>query len=141
LICYFDASALVKRYVEELHSAAVNRMLSRVTALTSRLSQAEIASALARRYRNGDLKIWQCNRLLKAVQQDMASLYVVEISPELCSLACRLLLRHKLRASDSLHLASALLSSNRANLTIHFVGFDNNLNAAARKEGLRIPAF
>jgi predicted nucleic acid-binding protein len=141
LICYFDASALVKRYVEEPHSTAVNRLLSNAIALTSRLSQPEIASALARRYREGDLTIRKCNRLLKAIQQDMASLYVVEISPELCALACRLLLRHKLRASDSLHLASALLSSNRANLKVYFVGFDNSLNTAARQEGLQVPTF
>jgi predicted nucleic acid-binding protein len=69
----------------------------------------------------------------------MASLYVVEISPELCELACRLLLRHKLRASDSLHLASALLPFKRANLKVNFVGFDSDLNAAARQEGLQVP--
>ena len=131
----------MKRYVEELHSPAVNRLLSGGIALTSRLSQPEIASALARRYRDGDLTIRECSRSLKAVQQDMASLYVVEISPELSAFACRLLLRHKLRASDSLHLASALLPSSRANLKVQFVGFDCNLNEAAKQEGLQVPTF
>jgi predicted nucleic acid-binding protein len=141
LICYFDASALAKRYVEEPHSVAVNRLLSSGIALTSRLSQPEIASALARRYREGDLTIKECNRLLKALQQDLASLYVVEISSEISALACRLLMRHKLRASDSLHLASALLPSRRGNLEVQFVAFDKNLNEAAKQEGLQVPSF
>jgi hypothetical protein len=48
-------------------------------------------------------------------------------------------MRHKLRAGDSLHLASALILASRTNLTVQFVGFDEDLNEAARQEGLELP--
>jgi predicted nucleic acid-binding protein len=139
LIRYFDASALAKRYVAEPHSKAVARLISDETAITGRLSEPEVASALARRHREGKLSLTERDRLLEAMQQDMASLYVAEISPEVSSLACRLLMRHKLRAGDSLHLASALILASRTNLTVQFVGFDEALNEAARQEGLELP--
>jgi len=138
LTCYFDASALVKRYVREPHSNAIARLLSAGTPVTSRLSEPEIASALARRHREGALTEEDRNRLVDAMRTDLASIYVVEISPEVSSLACRLLLRHNLRAGDSLQLASALFLSSRASLKIRFVGFDENLNEAARQEGLEV---
>ena len=42
---YFDASALVKRYVREEGSAKVRRLISSDTPATSRLSEVEVASA------------------------------------------------------------------------------------------------
>lgn len=44
---YCDASALVKRYVREKGSLKVRRLLSSGPVATSRLSEVEIASALA----------------------------------------------------------------------------------------------
>lgn len=73
------------------------------------------------------------------MEDDMASFYVVEISPEVSTLACRLLTNHKLRAADALHLASAVLVSRRIGSGCQFVGFDGDLNAAARREGLELP--
>jgi uncharacterized protein len=136
LIRYFDASALAKRYILEPNSRTVDRLLAEGIATTGRLSEAEIASALARRHREGSLNLAERDHLLKAMQQDLACLYVVEISPEVSTLACSLLMRHKLRASDSLHLASALVLKGQSDLDLQFIGFDDNLNEAARLEGL-----
>jgi predicted nucleic acid-binding protein len=121
LIGYFDASALVKRYVEENHSREVADLLSTTIAVTCRLSESEIASALA------------------AMQRDLASLWVVEISPDVSAAACRLLMRHKLRAGDALQLASALVLAHRSNLEIKFICFDQSLNKAAVQEGIMLP--
>lgn len=140
MIRYFDASALAKRYVAELHSQAVNRLLLDGTAVTSRLSEVEIASALGRLRREGEITLLQCRQLLEAMEQDMASLYVVEITRELSALACRLLMRHRLRAGDALHLASALTLAGKSNLQVQFVAFDESLNEAAVREGLDLPA-
>jgi predicted nucleic acid-binding protein len=138
LICYFDASALVKRYVEEDHSRQMARLLSASTAVTCRLSESEIASALARRHREGSLPPAARDRLLAAMQKDMESLYVVEISPEVSAVACRLLMRHSLRAGDALQLASALMLAGRSRHEIQFVCFDQSLNEAAGREGLAL---
>ena len=53
---YFDASALVKRYVRENGSTAVRRLLSSDTPVMSRLSEVEVASALMRLAREGALR-------------------------------------------------------------------------------------
>ena len=50
---YFDASALVKRYVREPAAVSVRRLLKSDRAATSRLSEVEVASALTRRAREG----------------------------------------------------------------------------------------
>ncbi len=139
MIRYFDASALAKRYVAEPGSKNVGHLLADGIAVTCRLSEVEIASALARREREGALTAVARDRLLASMQRDMASLYVVEVSPEVSVLACRLLTRHKLRAGDAIHLASALILSGRSDITVQFVACDQALNAAAVKEGFELP--
>jgi len=141
LIRYFDASALAKRYVREPQSRDVMRLLSDGIAVTCRLSESEIASALARRQREGNLSVAARDRLVEIMQKDMASLYVVEVTAEVSALACRLLRSHKLRAADALHLASALTVAVRPDLKVQFVSFDQAQNEAAGREGFDLPAF
>ena len=58
LITYLDASALVKNYIENTLPAV------------SRLSMAEVASAFARRCREGDLSTGDRDRLLADLRED-----------------------------------------------------------------------
>ena len=141
MIRYYDASALAKRYITEPHSNEVDLMLSDGIAVTCRISEAEIASALARRQREGSIKVEERDRLMGVLEQDIASLYVIEISPEISALACGLLMRYKLRAADALHLASALFLTRRSEIKMQFVAFDHDLNEAARREGFSLPFF
>lgn len=133
---YFDASALVKRYVRELSSASVRRMLTDGPAATSRLSAVEITSALARRTREKALSAAKRDRLLGQLTHDLPALLVIELTPELITRARALLLRHPLRSSDAIQLASALFLQEALHDVITFVGFDRRLNAAAESEGL-----
>lgn len=141
MIRYFDASALAKRYISEPRSKDLARLLSEGTAVTCRLSEAEIASALARRHREGGLSMAARDHLLGAMQKDMASLYVVEITQEVSVLACRLLMKHRLRAADAIHAASALTLADRSGLEVQFVSFDRAQCDAAAREGLALPSF
>lgn len=141
MIRYFDASALSKRYVAEPRSKEIVRLLSDGIAVTCRLSESEVASALARRQREGGLTVAARDLLLEVMQNDIASFYVVEVSPEVSALACKLLMRHKLRAADALHLASALTLTRHSDLRVQFVSFDQAQNEAAAREGLDLPAF
>ncbi len=117
----------------------VKRLISSEISATSRLTASEIASALARRTREGVLKTSERDRLMKVMARDMLSLYVVEISADVSELACDLLMNHKLRSADALHLASSLLIRNRAEVDCQFIAFDANLNGAAELEGLEVP--
>jgi predicted nucleic acid-binding protein len=138
LIGYFDASALAKRYVEEPESPVVRRLLGECLVCTSRLSEVEVASALVRRARDGSLSPAERDRALSALSEDMRSFYVVELFPEIARVARGLLLRHPLRASDAVQLASSTHVRESAEEDVFFVAFDGRLNEAAVEEGLTL---
>jgi len=128
----------VKRYVEELGSDTVRRLLDEHTACTSRLSEVEIASALARREREGSLKTTERDRALAALVLDMERLFVVELESEITAIACKLLLSHPLRAGDATQLGSAVYLQEQSRAEILFVAYDEPLNNAARSCGLTL---
>lgn len=133
---YFDASALVKRYVRERGSTTVRRLLASDLAATSRLSEVEIASAVVRRAREGAFTVRQRDRALTALARDFPALLVVELIPEIARSARSLLLRHDLRAGDAVQLASCLYLQRELSAPVPFLAFDHRLVAAGRREGL-----
>jgi hypothetical protein len=135
LIRYFDASALVKKYVEEKGSDLVRDRLLEGRAATSRLSEVEISSALARRCREGNLSPAARDEALIAVRKDFQALVKVELSPQVITIARELLTGYDLRAGDAIQLASCLFLRNRG-LDLEFVAFDGRLSVAARAVGL-----
>ena len=135
---YVDASALVKRYVREAGSAKVNRLLRESLAATSRLTSVEVASALIRRARAGDLSQDDCDRALRALASDMSFLLVVELTPDVAQRAEGLLRTHSLRAGDATQLASALFLQDELAESVTLMAFDDRLVTAARLEGLAL---
>ena len=134
---YFDASALVKRYVREPGSVRVRRLLSSDLSATSRLSAVEVASALMRRSREGAFADAERDRAFATLTADMAALLVVELTPEIVTRAHTLLQRHTLRAGDAIQLASCLFLRDQLGEPTVFVAFDERLSAAARREKLK----
>ena len=135
---YFDASALVKRYVEEAGSARVRDLLGSGFIATSRLSEVEIASAVVRRWRESALGEAGRERILRTLPFDLASMYIVELSVDVSAKTYGLLLRQRLRAGDAIQLASCLQLQERLGRPVRFVGFDDRLNQAAKAEGLEV---
>ena len=133
---YFDASALVKRYVREQGTVKVQRLLSSDVPATSRLSAVEIASALMRRAREGAFSEANRDRAFVALDADMSGMLVVELTPEIATRAQTLLRRHALRAGDAVQLASCLCLQEQLREEALFVAFDDRLTDAARREGL-----
>lgn len=134
MIVYLDASALVKRYVRETGSEQVEGWIARLACVTSRFSGVEIASALARRAREGGLDPAERDRLLRNLRTDMQGLYVVETEPPVMRLASDLVVRHPLRAGDAIHLASAVHVRDLVGDVMAFLAFDRRLTAAAAAE-------
>ena len=122
----------------ETGSAVVGRLLAGGGVATSRLTEVEVASALVRRARERAFSLRQRNRALAALEADFASLYVVELSPEVAATARRLLVRRRLRASDAVHLASCLFLQRGLESSVPFVVFDERLKQAAVAEGLSV---
>jgi predicted nucleic acid-binding protein len=141
LIWYFDASALARRYVREAGSASIRRQLRRGGIATSRLSAIEVASALARRAREGAFTAADRDRALRALNADLAAWILVELTAELTAEAQTLLVRHRLRSGDAVQLASCLHLQRETGERIPFAAFDDRLTTAARAEGLTLGSF
>ena len=139
MIAFFDSSALVKRYVRESGSERVLELLEEATPATSRFSSIEIASAFARRCREGRLDDSLRRRMLRDLDADLESFYLVELVPEVVLTARDLLGRTRLRAADALQLASSIVLQRRVQSAVLFVAFDRDLNEAARGEGMGVP--
>lgn len=135
---YFDASALVKRYVREKGSLTVCRLLASGIAATSRLSEVEVSSGVIRRAREGAFTVRRRDQILSALQRDLPALAIVEMTPEVTADARTLLMRHVLRAGDAVQLASCLYLQRELAQTVPLVAFDTRLLQAARAEGLTV---
>lgn len=135
---FFDASALIKRYVREPHTVAVRRWLVAGPTVVSRLSEVEVASGLARLLREGAISSAQHDRALVALVKDFSTWHIVELTSEVTSLARVLLSRHPLRSGDAVQLSSALRFEQISLVRLQaFVAYDVRLNTAAVNEGLK----
>jgi predicted nucleic acid-binding protein len=135
LISYFDTSALVKNYVEEVGSDDVHNILLDTLPATSRLTGIELASSVARRCREGDLSQSDSDKILSEVREDLTALYVVELTPDVERTAQGVLFRHSLRAADAIHLASCLVLREHLDVPMRFIAYDRRLLDAAVGEG------
>ena len=132
---------MAKRYVQEAGSAGVRRQLRTGRIATSRLSAIEVASALARREREGAFQAAERDRALKRLNADLAAWILLELTAELSADAQMLLIRHSLRSGDAVQLASCLYLQRETGERISFAAFDDRLATAARAEGLTLISF
>ncbi len=150
---YVDSSALIKHYIREAGSDALNAKLEEASlhhpgVFVSVVGYAEILATFARRLReNGQLKR-QTELLRKQFRDDwMFEITSVELASGVLLFIPGLLDRHPLKGSDAIHLASALslrdatrLGKNfgPADRTLTFASSDKQLNNAASAEGLEV---
>lgn len=136
---YLDTSALIKLYFEEEGSDEVRARLQHTSVVaTSRLAYAETCAAVGRKIREGLLDLEAQGRALADFEKDWKSYFVMEVSEPVCRLAGELVAVHPLRASDAVHLASALLIQSRIGEQVEFRCFDRRLSETAAAEGLAI---
>jgi predicted nucleic acid-binding protein len=136
---FFDASALVPRYVRQERTAKVRRLLGDGDVAVSRLSEVEVVSAFARLCREGAISAEQRDRAATAFVADLAAWHVVEMIPDVVRSARTLLLRRSLRAGDAIQLAAALvLQAALGDPLRAFVVYDQRLAAAAQAELLTV---
>lgn len=135
---FWDASAILPLLLDEDHSTVLQSELKDdgIQAVWV-LTEVEIASALARRAREGvdaadfdkarsDLK-WLAERWIEVDSIDLVR-----------SRAIRLVNVHPLRAADALQLAAALVVSEEQPESLPFTCLDDRLREAARKEGFAV---
>ena len=120
----------MKRYVREPGTALVRRLLAESSPATSRFSEVEVASAVARRSREGTLSIAGRDRVLRAWVADLQALHLVEVTDETAGIARAMLLRHALGAGDAVQLASCLILQQSLRTPVPMVPFDDRLREA-----------
>jgi predicted nucleic acid-binding protein len=143
---YIDTSALVKRYVAEVDSVWVRRMVARPVQhviYTAALTEVEVRSALQRLIREGRLDTAQTQRLTQRVLQHFTRRYqLIRITRPVVTEARRLVEGYPLRAYDAVQLACALTvqrSMHRRGMpSLLFVTADTTLLAAAQAEGFLV---
>lgn len=136
MIAYFDASALVKLFLDEPDSDIARHVWrSGVRVATSRVSHAELACALAAAVRDGR----HAQGVVDADVVDGAFLAeradFVEADPGVVDNAAVVGVRHGLRGVDAIHVASAL---ELTEFGPTLVSWDERQRRAARAEGLLV---
>jgi predicted nucleic acid-binding protein len=136
---FFDASALVKRYVREPESTRVRRLLRAGDVALCRLSEVEVIAAFARLAHAAAISPAERDRAATAFVADIPAWTVVEVTPEVTRTARRLLLQHPLRSGDAVQLGAALLLQEAmARPLQQFVAYERRLVDAARAEQLSL---
>lgn len=136
--CFFDSSALVKRYVAEEGREAVNALIegARLIAV-SRLAYAEVLSALMRRRAAFDAADAEFAARIEAFREDWRGFTVFEMNDEALAQVDRVIEGHRLRGADSIHLSTALWIRKMVSRDLVLVAADKELLSAAGKERFR----
>ncbi|MBI4839888.1 MAG: type II toxin-antitoxin system VapC family toxin [candidate division NC10 bacterium] len=136
---YLDTSALVKIHVEEEGSPLIrDAVVSARLISTSAIAYVEARAAFARRRHTGELPPQDYRRIVKDLDSDWGNYLRVEVTELLIREAARVAERHRLRAYDAIHLASAADLRRRLVEPVVFATWDADLETAARREGLAL---
>ncbi|MEX2246194.1 MAG: type II toxin-antitoxin system VapC family toxin [Dehalococcoidia bacterium] len=142
---YVDSSALLKAYVREKGSARAEEIVQTGDVAISMLTVVELASALARRSREGTVKLDQRHRLFDTFLAHAVRFQVLPLPRDVLDDAAALLLREParvpLRTLDAIHLATAewsFILARQAGEAGVFVSADKRLIAAATAAGMTV---
>ena len=137
MIAYLDASALVKRHVDEHWSRETLEFAARAEVVaTSLVSRAEVAAALAKAVRVKLLKEDEARGAQRAFATQWPDIVRIPVMEALVSRAETLAWDHGLRGYDAIQLASAVLFQESLGTAVRLVTFDIQLWDAARRAGL-----
>lgn len=111
-VFYVETSALVKRYRREAGTSLVDELLSDPLPAdrfyTSFLSVLELTSAITRLMKGGELQQKAADEILSRFRQDLRQLVRVwPLDNDIAASAVSMVLEHRLRSADAIHLATA----------------------------------
>jgi hypothetical protein len=143
---FFDSSAIVKRYLNEIGSSWVTSIADLAAGndvYLARITFVEVISAITRKSRGTGLTATGAAKAIADFKLDFVNEYsLVELTPALIERAGDLAEAHALRAFDSVQLAAALeIDANTkaaGSSMITLVSADGPLNTAAVAEGLAV---
>lgn len=138
MIVYLDTSALVKLFVEEIHSDHVRQAVSEnQLTVTHAIAYVEACATFARAaHMRGDETLFSALR--GNLDLHWKAWEVLDVTESLIRRAADLAGRYRLRGYDSLHLAAAgsAFEAFGGQVPFHFAVFDGQLCDAARQAGI-----
>jgi len=138
VILYVDTSALVKLYVPEPESGAVQALMgSAQVAAVSLIAFAEARAAFARKRRERAVNPKDYRRIVREFDDDWDHYFVVDVTEPLVKRAAQLADKHGLRGYDAIQLSSAIVLRDQSGEAVSFCCFDGRLLRASRREGLK----
>lgn len=138
-LLYFDASALVKGYVQERGSECVAQVFEAADhVFTCKIAFAEVMATLRKKREERLSEEFWIDQLANQFCQDWESIAAVDLSSRLLDIVREQAFRHSLRALDLLHLSAALWLRGPARIPVVLVASDEALLAAARRESLPV---
>jgi len=139
VILYLDASAAVKRYVEEPGTAEIQRAIEQAAVTgTVAISFAEISAALVRAARVRAISESGAQAARERFYSDWPTYVRIQVTEELVAQAGELAWQHGLRGYDAVHLAAALVWQTRMAAPVTFATFDRALGKVAQAEGFEV---
>ena len=138
MITYLDASALVKRYVNEQWSDETIELTTTADVVaTSVVSRAEVAAALAKAVRTKLLSDEDARKARRTFAGEWLDLARIPVTDALVARAETLAWDHALRGYDAVQLASALTWQESVGTEIVVATFDTQLWKAVRQAGMK----
>ncbi len=136
---YFDASALVKNYVQEPHTDAVRALLAGGDRVgTGLMSKAEVAAAFAKAARMQYITLADARAALDAFRADWPTLASLTPTEAVLDHAADLAMAHQLRGYDAVHLATALAWQTQRAIPVTLVTFDRQLWEAGKAVAIAV---
>jgi predicted nucleic acid-binding protein len=139
---FWDSSAILPLLVHEPTSEATRAYLSANPEMVFWwATPVECLSALARKEREGKLKLSQMNVAQKNLNSIVRNCICIDATDAVRGLSQKLLRRYPLRAADAFQLAAASVFAGQSTGDYGFVCNDTRLALAASKEGFDIVSF
>ncbi len=140
MIAYFDSSSIVKWFFDETQMELARDLRDQAQIVcTSPVSLPEVMSAFNRAWKEKRCSRGDAEKVRRELLRIWPALVWVKPDGPLVDQAAQFVFKHDLKGMDALHLASALLLKREGNgAGVFFSCFDQRLNRAAAKEGLRV---
>lgn len=139
MIVYLDASALVKRYVAEAGSEAVDQLIGEADIVgTSLISRVEVAAALAKGVRVRLLERDEACGALQVFYAQWNDVVRLQLTETIVTRAGGLAWEHGLRGYDAVHLAVALFWQETIGEPVILATFNRQLWEKGTQTGLAV---
>lgn len=144
MILYLDTSSLVKLYLLEDATQQTRAIIAGAESVTtSWLTYTEARATFARKYRENHISAPEYQVLLLAFEEQWSSYATIEVTTSILRQAADMAAKHRLRALDAIHLASALDIRRLADPlgeSVAFLSSDARLMQAVRAEEFNTPS-